>query len=345
MAIGNFSTSPGVRGGDSNQKRELEDGTQILIEGRPKLLDHVAICDLGVWDKGGPPAGVDRGNSEVSMSEEEMAADKAKKDASGEDKEREAAADKARKDAEGDKLDKVLAHLDGMSKRLDAVCERQDAADKARKDAEEEERRKKATPEEMAADKAKKDAEEAEEKKKETEKADKARRDAEEEKEKARADADAGIQRRIDELERKLPRAHTDEDRAKFADAQARADSVALAWGKQAPPPMSGEALINYRVRLADQFKEHAKDWAEVDLIGLPERVLDTAERVIYADAMQAALHPVEVGEAMVLRPIQKRDAAGRTITEFVGNPATWMDAYKMPRRRVRAWNTKTENE
>jgi 8-oxo-dGTP pyrophosphatase MutT (NUDIX family) len=53
-----WSTSPGVRLQTSVSKR-LEDGSKLLIEGKPSLLDHVAICALGVWDVGGPPTGVD----------------------------------------------------------------------------------------------------------------------------------------------------------------------------------------------------------------------------------------------------------------------------------------------
>jgi hypothetical protein len=36
----------------------LEDGSVLLIEGKPSLLDHVAICELGVWDKGKDPEGI-----------------------------------------------------------------------------------------------------------------------------------------------------------------------------------------------------------------------------------------------------------------------------------------------
>jgi 8-oxo-dGTP pyrophosphatase MutT (NUDIX family) len=72
-----MSTSPGVviRDVDSTEI-ELIDGQTLLIEGKPKLLDHIALLlagdpspnrdgndasrkGLGVWDKGGPLAGVD----------------------------------------------------------------------------------------------------------------------------------------------------------------------------------------------------------------------------------------------------------------------------------------------
>lgn len=54
-----YSTSPSVtlRKG-ANATKDL-DGEQLLIEGVPALIDHVALCAHGVWDKGGPPDGVE----------------------------------------------------------------------------------------------------------------------------------------------------------------------------------------------------------------------------------------------------------------------------------------------
>ena len=57
-----LSTSPAVllSGGE---KMELEDGSHLLIEGKPKLLDHLAIgIERGVWDKGGPASGIEQSN-------------------------------------------------------------------------------------------------------------------------------------------------------------------------------------------------------------------------------------------------------------------------------------------
>jgi hypothetical protein len=139
-----LSTSPGVvfSPTDGNQTFELPEGHTFLIEGIPSLLDHSAVCDAGVWDKAAKPSGILTSalNESDSMTDEQKAA-------------------AAREDAA--KLDKVLAHLDSLGKRMDSY-------DASRKDAEE----KKA--EEERADKARKDAAEAEEKAK----ADRARRDA-----------------------------------------------------------------------------------------------------------------------------------------------------------------------
>jgi hypothetical protein len=61
------STSPMVTlGPTDNLKLVTDDGRNILLEGLegPALLDHIAILPnaAGVWDKGGPMAGVLRSN-------------------------------------------------------------------------------------------------------------------------------------------------------------------------------------------------------------------------------------------------------------------------------------------
>lgn len=52
------STSPGVLARPDAQPIELPDGTRVLDEGTPLIFDHLAICQNGVWDKGGMPDGV-----------------------------------------------------------------------------------------------------------------------------------------------------------------------------------------------------------------------------------------------------------------------------------------------
>lgn len=55
-----ISTSPAVTWRDLsvNVVLKQDDGSTLLIEGKPSLLDHICLCDLGVWDKGGDPGGV-----------------------------------------------------------------------------------------------------------------------------------------------------------------------------------------------------------------------------------------------------------------------------------------------
>lgn len=68
MIMDQLSTSPTVvLSGDDDIRYKNEDGSALLIEGVPALLDHVAICPAGVWDKGGPPVGVDRSAAEPAL--------------------------------------------------------------------------------------------------------------------------------------------------------------------------------------------------------------------------------------------------------------------------------------
>lgn len=56
-----MSTSPFVAFSvrDKGIKMPLSNGNHLLIEGDPTIIDSLAICPRGVWDKGGPPVGVE----------------------------------------------------------------------------------------------------------------------------------------------------------------------------------------------------------------------------------------------------------------------------------------------
>lgn len=123
-----LSTSPGVvfRPGDGSLKGEAPDGTPLLIEGSPSILDHLCITPLGVWDKSGPPTGVADGLLEPITGELGMADEEKKADAEG------------RHDAAmNEKLDAIMDAFKKMDARLDSFeKEKNDKArhDTARKD-------------------------------------------------------------------------------------------------------------------------------------------------------------------------------------------------------------------
>ena len=149
LIAGEVSTSPSVvfNGESGNVTVILENGDPLLIEGKPPLLDHIALVSkkkgaLGVWDKGGPSAGVNLGNEDLVMADDE---------------------NKVKNDAE--KIDKVLSCMDSMMERMDAMAKRMDAMEK---------------PVEVAADKKKADAEEEAKKKADAEAEEKKKADAEE---------------------------------------------------------------------------------------------------------------------------------------------------------------------
>ena len=350
MEDNQLSTSPAVvfRDPSVNAKVKLENGQTLLIEGKPSLLDHIAICPKGVWDKGGEPSGVSSAAvGDTVMTEEERKAAEEKTTADAEKMERE---DKARKDAEGgEKLDKLLSHLDSISKRMDAwESEEKERADRAKKDAEETEAAKRVAAlsqeelrralaagrtkkdEEFTADKAKKDAEEAE--REEERKADRAKKDAEDDK--VRKDAEE-IRKAVADMAARIPATMSDADYNALADAQSRADSVYLAFGKSAPQPMRGETPLAYRVRLLNGVKEHSPGFKNValDKVALADtKALDSIEPQIYADAEAVARSPVTVADGE-LRCITKHVGA-HIFNEYVGQPAAWMNPIAGPTRQ-----------
>ena len=58
MQTTHTSTSPGVMAGQGSQTVQTDSGKDVLVENAPMILDHLAICKAGVWDKGGPPMGI-----------------------------------------------------------------------------------------------------------------------------------------------------------------------------------------------------------------------------------------------------------------------------------------------
>ena len=282
---------------------------------------------------------------------EEVKDDTSKKDAIEDIKKAE-----AKDDADaGTKLDKMLSCVDAITKGVDSLTKRMDALesrdDKKRDDAEEKEKaeadaKKKADAEEeekKAAD-AKKRDDDAKKKdaegdkpeflKKEEVAADKKRKDDDDAKKKADAKADSDIAKRIADVEAKLPKAMSDADYSAMQDAQAKADSVFQAFGQHAPRFMQGESLLAYRLRLAENLKQHSKTWKGFDLskIADSEATFAEVERGVYADAMSAALHPTDLPGG-TLRMIS-RSSGGHEIHEFVGEPRAWMDDIAGPTRQ-----------
>lgn len=335
-----LSTSPNVIFKEVDLTRaQLDDGSTLLIEGKPSLLDHLAICVRGVWDKGGPAAGVDTGN--VTLTKEAIMADsdddKARKDTE---------ADKARKDteegtdrvrADAEKLDKVLEGIGNLCGRMDAMEERLNVADKARKDAEE--REKMSEEERTKADKARKDAEEAEasRKREDEAKADKARKDAEEAtRKKAEEEGIAdSVRKMVADAVKDLPKADSDPDMPAMADAQARADAVYQGFGKQAPRPLQGETLRAYNIRLMAPFLKHSKHFKDAKLSEVPDSTLPGIMESVYADAAAASMSAEDVAPGKLVER-QVKDVTGRVISTFAGDPSAWMRQFRTPMRALK---------
>ena len=130
-----LSTSPAVvlfAGG--NHRMTNDDGSTVLVEGPAKLLDHLAICEVGVWDKGEDPAGVAvEAIGDSSMAEDKKAEEKEEKKDSVKksDMEIDLAKEGGGGGGAGKELDKMLtglhAKLDDCMKKMDSMGSRMDA--------------------------------------------------------------------------------------------------------------------------------------------------------------------------------------------------------------------------
>lgn len=324
-----MSTSPGVilSAGTPGDVPALDDGTKILVETTPALLDHLAICERGVWDKAESARGVNITGEQIVTDEEREAAEKAKADAARKDAEEKAEKDKkdaaeaeekakadaqAKKDADaGTSLDKLLSHMDSFGKKLDSMNSRMDAMEK--KDAADD---KPEDAEKLAADKAKKDADD----KAASEKEANDRRDSEM---KSLKDSNEALAKKLDEVSAKVTERPADEEKA-MSDAQARCDAVAFKFGERAPPPLAGESGLSYRRRLLGPYAKYSADWKDQDLSRMDSATLDIAERQILDYAGREASNPARM-EAGRLQAVT-RHMGGHEITEYRGEPRTWMD-------------------
>lgn len=328
MQATHISTSPAVVFRDVGSTEKVESGGKVLmIEGKPSYLDHLAICEEGVWDKGGEPSGIQL-TEEADMAEE-----------------------------------MVPAWADALTKRLDELCNRFDAFDKGRVDGDfdklehklEEEGKSKESAEKIAgAIGEKKYGKEGMEKKAEEGKEKSERKDettqeksGEEERESEKAGereikaaekannervdreerADSVLRSKVAELEARLAsmtKPLSPSDRDELAKVHARADTLATMLGETVHQPLHGETPIAYRKRLASKFQKFSKV-KEVKLDSVDGAAFDFLEEKIYADAKEAALSPSENAPARLV-PIITRDDSGRQITRYAGNS----DAFKV---------------
>ena len=127
---------------------------------------------------------------------------------------------------------------------------------------------------------------------------------------------------------------------AAFADCQAKADSVYSAFGKSAPRAMSGENLTAYRKRMVRGLQAHSDEMKNVNInLIKDDAMLDVVENRVYSDALTASRGTSSFAKGQLVE-IKKVDQAGRTVTEFRGDMAAWLDDFKAPTQRVIRFNT-----
>ncbi|MGB9428966.1 MAG: hypothetical protein WCC11_03675 [Gammaproteobacteria bacterium] len=124
-----------------------------------------------------------------------------------------------------------------------------------------------------------------------------------------------------------------------FEAAQVAADKCAAAWGSSAPHWVDDESLRDYRLRLLKPYKNFSKDWRQANLSDTHDpTVLDNAEKDIYRCATAAATSNETFPN--MLRAVNIKDATGRLITKFYGDPEHCWGPFKLPVRRVMGFRT-----
>ena len=264
MQSTHVSTSPAVafRTAGSTETIELDDGKSVLIEGNPSYLDHLAICERGVWDKGGEPAGINNGDN--------IMPDK-------------------------DKLDEFM---DAMKERFDSLNTRLDGLEASRKDSEEKEEKEKEEKKDAETIKKEEDKEKEREEEERKDAEEKEKKEAEEKADAAKTIK--GMAEQIAALNARLAPL-TNEDRDALSKAQSRASVVAQMFGDSVTAPLHGETPIEYRKRLADKFKKHSAEFKETRLDSIDGSAFDLIETKIYADAQAAALDSSSLPEGRLM--------------------------------------------
>ncbi|MGH7715917.1 MAG: DUF2213 domain-containing protein, partial [Vulcanimicrobiaceae bacterium] len=282
------STSPGVLPPKGTQAITLESGAKVLDEDLPLTLDHLAICEAGVWDKDGTPEGVrlDGRKDETLMPDEEREKlEKERDDARAERDDLKSRFDAAQVDLEKAREDKRRHDEDEEEEREDKRSRKDESDREAVTQAEREKDDKRKKRHDVRKhdgayqDCERCDSEEEEEREKEEEREDKRRKDSapvdvidanREQDVKDRALKDS---RRINDLESVVSKLRdrltvaeqqpSVDDRNAIAAAFHRADAIYQMFGDVTPQQLHGEKPLAYRIRLASGLRKHSERWKE----------------------------------------------------------------------------------
>jgi hypothetical protein len=345
------STSPGVTPPKGSLAAETNDGDKVLAEGLPLILDHLAVCELGVWDKDGPPDGIrldsrdsrkdassvteaekaelekerDDARARADAAEKELADAKARMDAMK--------ADAGKKDGEGEYMDKKDGETEEEARALAAAEKAKE--DKAKSDAKRDARKDRHAKHDAdmdIMDCAKCDSEEEEERKKDAAMAPKTEVEANKGTDIVK---DSKLQRELDDLRARFDAMNREPS---IADANAIAaawdkwDPLYQALGDRSPRHYPGEKPRAYMRRLADGVRKYTTSWKEYTFHDSqhPQDFAAVSE-LIYAEALAHARKPV-ADKPGFLREIVTTQH-GKTRTEFVGDAkAPWL-AFQHPTR------------
>jgi hypothetical protein len=360
MQTTHISTSPGVLPPEGATPITLESGAKVLDEPLPAILDHLAVCEAGVWDKDGPPSGI---RLDASTRKDESVTEEERKKLEEERDDARRRADAAEKDlvdakkrADDLEMDAKKRHdADEAEKALKDKADRKARHDCARMDGESDEEWEK-----RKAD-ARKD-ETPEEKVEREEREDKARKDAAKVVE---IDADKGTRlndsKTVAELKAQvqtltsrlevITKPQSFEERNAIAARYDSAKRVYGMLGEQAPLHLTGESLDAYRRRLIHGLAPNSPRWKDfaINDAATAGPLLDTIEEQVYADAEKRSREPIADGKIGILRgrrltatEADEQGFTGKTVVRFDGSDTrAWAAPFMPPvKHRLTGINT-----
>jgi hypothetical protein len=125
--------------------------------------------------------------------------------------------------------------------------------------------------------------------------------------------------------------------RDQFADLQSKADVAYRSWNESCPPPMSGEGVLDYALRIHRPLQRHSKKFKTTELLALARdpSTLSTICEQIRADAFEASMSPVGMPEFQH-REIVENLSTGHISRRWVGN-GTIFKQLSRPVRHVKS--------
>jgi hypothetical protein len=218
---------------------------------------------------------------------------------------------KKRADAEeaamaGEKLDKVIAHLDSLGKRMDEWEKSKSKDEEGESEMEGE--IEKGKPRELGADSQ-------------------VRKDS------------AETLEEIENHKLKIGPTYKVAADSVLAEIQSEAQRASDAWAKQTVHPWEGESVTAYRRRVAKEHQQHSPLWKDVDLHTLSGQALRNATAQIYADSIAASTSPDSYPDTLIER-INVDRATGQRMITFHGNPSAWTNQFKSGRQFVTKFRT-----
>jgi hypothetical protein len=116
-----------------------------------------------------------------------------------------------------------------------------------------------------------------------------------------------------------------------YVAVQAEAQTVLGLHGRQAPPPLQGEAFTKYDRRLTDVVKQTSPKFRDV-VLDAGSATYPILKREVYEDSRREAMATSDVPEG-TLKEVRIIDQSWRSILEYYGSPRAWLKDFSTSKK------------